>query len=72
MTDNVKRTYRDVETRVRKTARSVGGTSLGDHVGNAGDEVRKDLGNLGDAVRRAGRQPKTLDGEPGSSSRRNT
>ena len=28
-----------------------------DHVGNAGDEASKDLGNLGDDVRRAGSEP---------------
>jgi hypothetical protein len=51
--DELKRTYRDVETEVKKTARDVDGTDLKDHVGNAGDEARKDLGNLGDDVRTA-------------------
>ena len=39
--DDVKRTYRDVETDIKKTARSVGGTDLKDQIGNAGDEARK-------------------------------
>jgi hypothetical protein len=55
--DNVKRTYRDVETNVKKTARAVGGTDLKDRVGDAGDEASKDLGNLGDRIRRLGREP---------------
>lgn len=41
--DEVKRTYRDVETNVKKTARDVDGTDLKDRVGNAGDEAGKDL-----------------------------
>ena len=61
--DNVKRAYRDVETKVKKTARRVGGTDLKDQVGNAGDEARKDLGNLGDDVRKASREPKRLRGD---------
>ena len=52
----VKRTYRNVETGVKKAARSVDGTDLKDRVGNAGDEARKDLGNLGDDLRRTGRK----------------
>jgi hypothetical protein len=57
--DEVKRTYRDVETGVKKTVRGVDGTDLRDRVANAGDEVRKDLGNLGDDARRSGRRTKT-------------
>ena len=55
--DEVKRTYRDVETDVKKTARGIDGTDPKDYVGNAGDEIGKDLGNLGDDVRKAGRDP---------------
>jgi len=62
--DEVKRTYRDVETDVKKTARGIDGTDPKDYVGNAGDEVGKDLGNLGDDVREAGREPETPKGEP--------
>lgn len=57
--DEVKRTYRDVETDLKKTTRGIDGTDFKDHVRNAGDEVRKDLGNLGDDVHKAGRE---LDG----------
>ena len=55
--DQAKRTYRNVKTDVKKTARGIDGTDPKDHVGNAGDEVGKDLGNLGDDVRKAGREP---------------
>jgi len=62
--DKVKRTYRNVETDLKKTARGINGTDPKDYVGNAGDEVRKDLGNLGDDVRRVGREPEGPRGEP--------
>ena len=62
--DDMKHSYRDIKTRVRKSARGVDGTDLKDRVGNAGDEARKDLGNLGDDVRTAGRTPKGRDGRP--------
>ena len=52
--DNVKSTYRDVKTEVKKTARGLDGTDLKDRVGNARDEASKNLGNLGDDVRTAG------------------
>jgi len=55
--DEVKRTYRDVETDLKKGAGDLDGTDLKDTVGNAGDEARKDLGNVGDAVRKTGTQP---------------
>ncbi len=54
--DGVKRTYRKIETKVKKAARGVDGTDVKDHVENAGDEVRENLGNLGDDVRRARRR----------------
>jgi hypothetical protein len=62
--DEVKRTYRDVETDLKKTARDVDGTDPTDRVGNAGDEARKDLGNMGDDVRKAGREPEGPRGDP--------
>jgi len=49
--DEVKRTYRDVETETKKDLRGIDGTDVKDAVGNAGDEARKDLGNLGDDLR---------------------
>jgi hypothetical protein len=55
--DEVKRTYRQVETGGKKAARGVDGTDLKDRVGNAGDAARRNLGNLGDDVRRAGATP---------------
>jgi hypothetical protein len=68
--DEVKRTYRDVETGIKKAARGVGGTDLKDRVGNAGDETRKNLGNLGDDVRKAGREPEGLGDVPAATSER--
>ena len=55
---DVKSTYRDVKTELKKTSRGLDGTDLKDRVGNAGDEASKDLGNLGDDVRTAGRGSK--------------
>jgi hypothetical protein len=50
--DEVKRTYRDVETETKKNVRGIDGTDVKDAIGNAGDEVRKDVGNAGDDLRR--------------------
>ena len=47
-----KRTYRDVKTDVKKTARGIDCTDFKDQVGNAGDEIGKNLGNTGDDVDR--------------------
>jgi hypothetical protein len=55
--DEIKRTYRNIKTDLKKSARGIDGTDFKDQVGNAGDEARKDLGNTGDDVRRAGRAP---------------
>jgi hypothetical protein len=63
--DALKRTAREVETRVKHAVRSVDGTDLNDHVANAGDEVRKELGNFGDGVRRAGRRARIRSVDPG-------
>ena len=38
--DEVKRTYRDVETNVKKGVRGIDGTDFKDHFGNAGDDHR--------------------------------
>jgi hypothetical protein len=62
--DDVKRTYRDITTKVRKSARGVDGTDLKDRVGNAGDAARTELGNLGDDVRTAGRERRHPRGDP--------
>ncbi len=66
----VKRTYRDVRTDLKKAARGIDGTDFKDQVGNAGDEVRKDLGNLGDDVRKAGREPGGPRGDPATTPER--
>jgi hypothetical protein len=68
--DEVKRTYRDVETNVKKGVRGIDGTDFKDQVGNAGDEARKDLGNLGDDLRKAGREPEGPRGEPATTPER--
>ena len=49
--DDMKRTYRDVETETKKDLRGIDGTDVKDAIGNAGDEARKDLGNMGDDLR---------------------
>jgi hypothetical protein len=54
--DDVKRVGREVETEAKKGMRDLDGHDLGDDIGNAGDEVKKDLGNLGDDLRRSGRE----------------
>ena len=54
--DDVKRVGREVETGAKKGMRELDGHDLGDDIGNAGDEVKKDLGNLGDDLRRGGRE----------------
>jgi hypothetical protein len=54
--DDVKRVGREIETEAKKGIRELDGHDLGDDLGNAGDEVKKDLGNLGDDLRRGGRE----------------
>lgn len=49
--DEVKKTYRDVETTSKEAIRDVDGHDLSDDLGNAGDEARRKLGNLGDDIR---------------------
>jgi hypothetical protein len=46
---DVERTYREIKTELKKTARGIDGTDLKDRVGNAGDEATKQLGNPGKA-----------------------
>jgi hypothetical protein len=47
--DDVKKTYREGEQATKEAWRkSDGEESLADHVGNAGDEMRKKAGNVGD------------------------
>ncbi len=64
--DEAKRAAREVATGVKRTVRAVDGTDPKDHVANAGDEVRKDLGNFGDDVRRAGRRARVDSIDPES------
>ncbi len=54
--DDIKRVYREGETKVKRTARDIDGHGPEDDLGNAGDEVRKDLGNAGDRAREEGRR----------------
>lgn len=54
--DEAKRAGREVETETKKGLRELDGHDLGDDIGNAGDEVKKDLGNVGDDLRRSGRE----------------
>ena len=68
--DEAKRTYRDVKTDVKKAARGIDGTDPKDYVGNAGDEIGKDLGNLGDDVRKAGREPEGPRDDPATTPER--
>ena len=52
--DDVKRIYREGETRTKEALRDLDGHDASDDIGNAGDEIRKDLGNAGDELRRSG------------------
>jgi hypothetical protein len=54
--DDAKRVGREVETQAKRGIRELDGHDLGDDIGNARDEVKKDLGNLGDDLRREGRE----------------
>jgi hypothetical protein len=51
--DDLKKGYREGETKAKETWRKRDGEDLGDTVGNLGDDVRTNLGNLGDDARRA-------------------
>ncbi len=68
--NEAKRAYREVETDVKKAVRGVDGTDLEDHVANAGDEVRKNLGNLGDDLNKAGHDAKAGWGDPAPTAKR--
>ena len=46
--DDLKKGYREGETDAKEAWRNRDGTSPSDAIGNAGDEIRKNLGNLGD------------------------
>ncbi|MEP7041226.1 MAG: hypothetical protein ABI864_06585 [Chloroflexota bacterium] len=54
--DQLKQAGREVETETKKGMRELDGHDLGDDIANAGDEVKKDLGNLGDDLREKGRE----------------
>ena len=57
--DDVKRTYRDVEKDSKQAWRESDGVeSPADKIGDAGDEIRKDLGNAGDTVGEVGQDVK--------------
>jgi len=63
--DDVKKVYRETEQNAKETWRkSDGDEDLADKVGNAGDEIRKDLGNTGDDLGNVGDDmKKTVDQE---------
>jgi len=47
--DDVKKTYREGEQTAKQAMRDADGNeSVGDKLGNVGDELRKDVGNAGD------------------------
>ena len=49
--DDAKKTYREGEQATKEAWRKADGEeSLADHVGNVGDEMRKQAGNAGDAI----------------------
>jgi hypothetical protein len=49
--DDVKKTYREGEQQTKEAWREADGeVSVADHVGNVGDELNKQAGNLGDDV----------------------
>lgn len=54
--DELKRAGREVETETKKKLRDLDGHDLGDDLGNAGDEVKKEIGNLGDDLHRGGHE----------------
>ena len=54
--DQLKEAGREVETETKKGLRELDGHDLGDDVANAGDEIKKGLGNLGDDLHREGRK----------------
>jgi hypothetical protein len=54
--DQIKHVGREVETETKKQIRDLDGHDLGDDIGNAGDEVKKNLGDLGDDLRREGNE----------------
>ena len=48
--DDMKKTYREGEQATKEAWREADGESVADHVGNVGDEIRKQAGNAGDAL----------------------
>ena len=49
--DDVKKTYREGEQQTKEAWREADGeVSPADHVGNVGDELKKQAGNLGDDI----------------------
>jgi len=50
--DDLKHDYREVKDEVKRRLRDLDGHDVADDVGNAGDEMRRELGDLGDDARR--------------------
>ncbi len=59
--DDMKKTYREGEQDAKEAWRHRDGEDIGDAVENAGDEVRKDLGNAGDDLRHVDDRPDRKD-----------
>jgi len=51
--DDAKREYRDVKDKTKEAARELDGHQPADDIGNAGDDIRRNLGNAGDDMREA-------------------
>ena len=59
MESDLNKAGREVETETKKAARGLDGNQPSDHVKNAGDEMKKNLGNLGDDIKDAGDRNRT-------------
>lgn len=54
--DDLKKGFREGKTDAKEAWRNHDGTSPSDAVGNAGDEIRKNLGNAGDDADKANKE----------------
>ena len=54
--DDMKKTYREGEQATKEAWREADGESVADHVGNVGDEIRKQAGNAGRRPRHRSRR----------------
>ena len=54
--DDMKKAYREGEETTKENWRKIDGESPADAIGNAGDDIRKELGNAGYDLRREERK----------------